>query len=167
MAPLRLPRSTGRRQGQSLLCTPHARACQSPGLQGSRSFVLHHTVHHRSHTPETSPPSLLSPTERGLSSSYLPVRASCLLGFCLAVMAQDTTADENSGAHRTGLYPNSLPSCQPTVSPSPIPPCLRAWPGQQVGDPFLLINVGPAELFERQCGAERMLEIKAKGKVFE
>lgn len=38
MPPMRLPRSSSGRQGQSQFCDRHARACQSPGMQGSGVF---------------------------------------------------------------------------------------------------------------------------------
>lgn len=60
MPPLRLPGSMSSRQGQSQFCNPHTRACQSPGMQGSRVF--------RSSSPRAS--QILDP---GDSSSFPPV----------------------------------------------------------------------------------------------
>lgn len=134
MPPMRLPRSLSSRQGHSQFCNPHTRARQSPGMQGSRVFHSSSPIASwilDPWDPSTFPP--VSYRERSLkfTLSCLLVRASCLLGFCLATTAQDTV-DESRVAHPTGLSPISflqLPAC---CLPSPTPPCLPAWPGRQL-----------------------------------
>lgn len=116
MAPVRLPSSTDSRQGWSQLCNPHARACQSPGL-GQQ--VLCPSSHSESQSLDPRDFCSFPPvsSEKGLSSSYHPVRASCLLGFCLAIMAQD----EMRGAHPMGL-PSSCFHPQAASLLSPLHP---------------------------------------------